>query len=770
MSEVNHFFGLRIAQAITVLLISPACTTTPQAYLDRGNKFFSEGKFEDAAINFRKAVQKDPKFGDGYYKLAQASLRQRKIADGYQAMTRAVELLPDNREVQVSLADLCVQLYQADQRRPKVLYDQIVKAVSQLQTKNPADYDTLRLKGYLALIDRKTKDGIESLEKANHVKPMQPDVVFALAQALIQDQRVPEAQKLGLELIQKNKEYGPMYDLLYQLELAGKRIEDAERILQSKVSSNPKQTEYALQLALHYARAQKQTEMAAVFKSLLDQPADHPQAYLQVGNFYASLGNWEEATRLFEEGAKRNPKDKVTYLKRTTAVLLAQDKKQEAAKIVDTILKESPKDNESLRMRAALLIDTRQPENIDEALTEFQALAKETPNDVLGRFNLGRAYLAKNNVENGRKELLEALRLNRLFLPARLLVAELALQRRDVKDLLVQANEILAAQPAHPRGRLLRATASMGLGNLTDARNELTRLIKDQPKYTDAHLQLGMLNLAEKKYKVAEDVFRQLYQPGQADSRALGGLVNVLLARNQPDQAVQLLTDDLKVSKRPGHVRLMLAQTALATGKIDLGIDQLQQLVKDNPRSAEAHLRLADVLSRKGDLNRALPLLEKARELAPKDPAVVVLLGSLHERMSRKQEAIASYRRALELQPDNPAVLNNLAFLLSETGGNLEEALKMSQRALEKMRDQPNFSDTLGWIYLKKNMHESALQVFNNLVKKNPGNATFHYHLGVTLLGKGEKEKARAALNAAMAKKPTKETEAKIREALARLG
>jgi tetratricopeptide (TPR) repeat protein len=755
---------------ISAILAAYGCISSPKDYVERGNKFFEQGKFEDASLNFRKAIQKDAKFGEAYRRLSLSELRQRKVNDGFQALKRGAELMPDNNEVQVELADLSVQLYQADQRRPKVLYDQVVKTVSQLEVKSPGGYDTFRLRGYVHLMDRKVKDGIESLQKANQVKPMQGDVVFALAQALIQDQRAPEAEKLGLELIQKSKEYSPVYDFLYQHYMGGKRIDDAEKILQTKSANNPKQADYALQLALHYARTQKRTEMAATLKRLLDQSADFPRAYLQVGNFYAGMGNWEEATRLFDEGAKRNPKDKVVYLKRTTAVLLAQDKKQDAARVVDAILKESPKDGESLRMRAALLMDTRKPENIDKALVEFQALAKETPNDVLARFNLGRAYLAKNNIEEGRKELLEALRLNRLFLPARLLVAEVALQRRDVKELLAQANEILAAQPAHPRGRWLHATASIGLGNSAEARNELTRLVKDQPKYADAHLQLALLDLTEKKYKEAEDIFRQFYQPGQADLRALGGLVNVLLARNQPDRAVQLLTDDLKVSKQPAPVRLMLAQTALGMGKIDLGIDQLQQLVKENPQSAGAHLRLADVLSRKGDLNQALPLLEKARDLAPKDPAVFVLLGSLHERMGRKPEAIATYRRVLELQPDNPAVLNNLAFLLTETGGNLDEALKMSQRALEKMRDQPNFSDTLGWIYLKKNMHDSALQIFNNLVKKRPENAIFHYHLGMTLFLKGDKAKARVVLNDALAKKPTKELEAQIRETLKRVG
>jgi tetratricopeptide (TPR) repeat protein len=752
-----------------IILVSSACTSS-KGYLDRGNKFFEQGKFEDASINFRKAIQKDAKFGEAYHRLSLSELRQRKAGDGYQALKRAAELMPDNNDVQVELADLSVQLYQADQRRPKVLYDQLVKTVNQLEVKSPGGYDTLRLRGYVHLMDRKVKDGIESLQKANQVKPMQGDVVFALSQALMQDQRAPEAEKLGLELIQKNKEYSPMYDFLYQLYVSGKRLDDAEKILQTKSANNPKQAEYALQLALHYARTQKRTEMAATLKRLVDQSADFPRAYLQVGNFYAGLGNWEEATRLFDEGAKRNPKDKVVYLKRTTAVLLAQDKKQDAARFVDAILKESPKDGESLRMRAALLMDTRKPENIDKALVEFQALSKETPNDVLARFNLGRVYLAKNNIEEGRKELLEALRLNRLFLPARLLLAEVAFQRRDLKELLAQSNEILAAQPNHPRGRLLKATASMGLGNLADARNELTRLVKDQPKYTEAYLQLGMLDLAEKKYKDAEDLFRKFYQPGQADMRALEGITNTLLARKQPDSALQLVTEDLKKSTRPGPVRILLSQVALVNGKPELAIEQLQQVLKENPSSADLHLRLADVYSRRGDANHALPLLEKAKELAPKDPAVCVLLGSTQERLGRKQEAMANYRRSLELQPDNPAVLNNLAFLLTETGGNLDEALKFAQQALAKMRDQPNFSDTLGWVYMKKNMHDSALQIFNNLVKKNPDNPTFHYHLGVALLSKGDKDKARIALNTALSKKPAKDIESKIRETLAGLG
>lgn len=752
-----------------ILLAAAGCTSS-KGYLERGNKFFEEGKFDDASINYRKAIQKDAQLVESYYRLSQSEIRRRKFGDAFQALLRATELAPDNLEYKVALADLTLQLYQADTRRPRILYDQLEKTTSQLEAKAPSGFDALRLRGYIHLIDRQVKPGIEKLEQAQQAKPYEPAVVFALAQALYQDGRVAEAEKFALTLIEHKKEFGPIYDLLYQMYIAGKRTEEAGKIIAAKVANNPKQPEFLLQQAVHFARSQKPQEMKATVQRLLDNPADFPMGYLQAGNFYASLGDFDEGLRLFEEGARRNPKDKISYWKRTTAVLLAQDKKADAALMVEKILKEAPKDGESLRMRAALLLDTRKPENIEKAVAEFQALVQEKPDDVVARFNLGRSLMAKGNLEEARKELLEALRQNRSFLPARLLVAEMALPKRDFKEVLAQTNELLSAQPAHPRGRLLRAAANTGLGNYVEARAELTKLIKDQPKYIDAQLQMAAIDLAQKKFKEAEDGYRGLYQPGQADIRALEGLVTVLMARSQPDQAMQLLNADLKKSPRPSAVRILLARVAVSTGKFDEAIAHMQEVLKERPDAPDALRMLGEIYIRKGDLAQAVPTLEKTHQLAPKDAAALLMLGNAQEQAGRKQDAMDSYRRLLELQADNPVAMNNLAFLLAETGGDLDEALKLVQRALEKIRDYPAFSDTLGWVYLKKNMHDTALQIFTTLVTKDPGNAGFQYHLGMTYLAKGDKTKARAAFTAALSRKPPKDVEEQIQAALAKLG
>src|SRR5262249_25834003 len=127
-------------------------------------------------------------------------------------------------------------------------------------------------------------------------------------------------------------------------------------------------------------------------------------------------------------------------------------------------------------------------------------------------------------------------------------------------------------------------------------------------------------------------------------------------------------------------------------------------------------------------------------------------------------------QQALQLQPDNIVALNNLAYLLAETGGNLNEALQLAQRAQQKQPGVLTFADTLGWVYLKKNMSDSALQIFNASVRKEPDNPTFRYHLGLALLQKGDKERARSELQTALKKNPAKDEEAKIREAIASIG
>jgi predicted Zn-dependent protease len=128
------------------------------------------------------------------------------------------------------------------------------------------------------------------------------------------------------------------------------------------------------------------------------------------------------------------------------------------------------------------------------------------------------------------------------------------------------------------------------------------------------------------------------------------------------------------------------------------------------------------------------------------------------------------YEASLKQNANDGIVLNNLAYLIVESGGDPDLALTYAQRARKEMPHEAGFADTVGVIYLKKNLVDNALEIFEDLVRKNPGYPVFRLHLGEALLRKGETAKARKELQVALASKPSTEETARIKELLAKAG
>jgi Flp pilus assembly protein TadD len=77
-------------------------------------------------------------------------------------------------------------------------------------------------------------------------------------------------------------------------------------------------------------------------------------------------------------------------------------------------------------------------------------------------------------------------------------------------------------------------------------------------------------------------------------------------------------------------------------------------------------------------------------------------------------------------------------------------------------------ADTLGWIYIKKNLSDNAVSIFRDLVTKDPARSTFRYHLAMALYQRGDKPEARKQLQGALELKPSSAETAKINDLIAR--
>jgi Flp pilus assembly protein TadD len=142
----------------------------------------------------------------------------------------------------------------------------------------------------------------------------------------------------------------------------------------------------------------------------------------------------------------------------------------------------------------------------------------------------------------------------------------------------------------------------------------------------------------------------------------------------------------------------------------------------------------------------------------------------LYEMVGKRDLARKYYEMSIKTDPNNPLALNNLAFLISEMNGDLNQALTYAERAKQRMPDHPEVNDTLGWIYLKKNLTDNAIDTFRTLVVQDPLNPLYHYHYAVALMQKGDRETAKKECVSALADKPNKEQENQIHQLMTKLG
>jgi tetratricopeptide (TPR) repeat protein len=112
------------------------------------------------------------------------------------------------------------------------------------------------------------------------------------------------------------------------------------------------------------------------------------------------------------------------------------------------------------------------------------------------------------------------------------------------------------------------------------------------------------------------------------------------------------------------------------------------------------------------------------------------------------------YRKTLEIEPKFSPAANNLAWLMAEHGGNLDEALSFAEGARAQQKDNPHIADTLGWIYYKKNAYLKAVSLLQEAAEKLPENPVVQYHLGMAQFKNGDRLKGKKTLESAFQLSP----------------
>jgi len=773
-----------ILAAVTLVSCNRDPNVAKKRYLEKGNLYYARGKYKQASIMYRNALQKDLRYGPAYYHLAQTDLKLGRIPNALGELRRAIELVPktdpEHFDAEVRLAEIYLAFTRESQFLSEV--DGITK---ELLARDPNSYDGHRLTADLDFAraqnsfhagqpeqtEKLLTTAIEEYRKALAIKPSEPALRMQFARALAAHKQFDDAAQIYRKLIADDKTQTQAYNELYTLYAIQGKTDDAEQVLKTGAANNPKQMNFLVALASFYSNQHRHDDMVATLNRIKARVKEFDRAYLVVGDFYFRNNDMPEALKQYQAGMQADPKQKSTYQKRMIEVLMRENRRAEAADINAAILKDNPKDSDARGLQASLLLDKG---DVQKAISELQAVVNAAPDNFVARYNLGRAHVARGEWEQARQQFTEAVRERPDYLPARLALAQLQVIRQEYDPALKSVEGILQIDKKNGPARMIQAAALMGEQKYDQARQLLEAIRQANPTAQYIDYSLGMVAMKEGHLQDAEQIFRKSYAANPKDPRGLMGLVETMADEGHFDQAIQFLQQEL--AKDPSRVELKMAlgNVAVRAGNFQLAIDQFQSVLntlgKDSKARGDVYFRLGITLRRKGDLNSAIQALYKAQEALPANSIVVNELALALQTAGRGQEARQAYEQAIKLDPQNGMALNNLAFLMTETGGgDLDQALTYAQRAKAVLPDLSEVSDTLGWIYLKKNMSDNAMDIFQGLVDKMPGNSTYRFHLGMAYAQKGDKPNAIKQLQQALRSSPSKDEENKIKDMINRL-
>jgi tetratricopeptide (TPR) repeat protein len=221
-------------------------------------------------------------------------------------------------------------------------------------------------------------------------------------------------------------------------------------------------------------------------------------------------------------------------------------------------------------------------------------------------------------------------------------------------------------------------------------------------------------------------------------------------------------------TRRPDDIRLLLLEASVHQARRDVAAAEavLRKAIDLDPRSFAAYEMLGRLYFAEGRMEQAVGEFRQVVSRQPGRLGAATMIGLGLEALGRKDEARRHYEALVRDNPRAAVAANNLAWMYAEDGGNLDVALQLAQSAKAQMPDSPEIDDTLGFIYLKKNLPELALPPLRAAAARLPNNPYCRYHLGQALAATGDKAGARREFQAALAADPAFPQAGELRRAL----
>jgi len=406
-----------------------ACNHDPnvrkQKYFESGERYFSKGKYREAIIQYRNAIEVDGAYSAAHYQLAQSYLKLQDWQHAYSELARTVELQPENYKARLDLANLLA--FDGKPDHLKAAQDQ----VDVLMDKKPNDADTHIAAASILSREQRFSEAIAELQKAISLAPSRGDAYYDLASVQAQANLFDAAEsnfKKAIEL--KAEGVNPRLALaaFYQ---ARSRFTEAEQQVRQVIDADPKDVDARSAMAKLYISEGKRAETETFLKQVKQDFPDNSVGYRMLGDFYFAVGDLDKATAEYESLYRDHAKDP-QVAKNYIQLLILKNRTDDANKLNEEFLESHAKDADALTYRGE--IQMAQGKTAD-AVRTLQAVVTTDPDIAIAHYQLGIALSKNGDLDHAATEWREAVRILPTMLDGYRMLAGYAVQKADMSAL-----------------------------------------------------------------------------------------------------------------------------------------------------------------------------------------------------------------------------------------------------------------------------------------------------------------------------------------------
>src|SRR3990172_5551437 len=153
--------------------------------------------------------------------------------------------------------------------------------------------------------------------------------------------------------------------------------------------------------------------------------------------------------------------------------------------------------------------------------------------------------------------------------------------------------------------------------------------------------------------------------------------------RKPRDAALERVKKQAALLPKSATQQFLLGETHLARREGKPAEAAYLQAIALDPRLAGPYLQLGRLYAASRQVDQALAKVGEALKGNPNNVGALMLGGTIHEQRGEIPKAREFYEKVLALNPRFAPAANNLAWILSEHGGDKDKALALAQTAKE---------------------------------------------------------------------------------------